>query len=803
MKSWNIGVMALIAWIFTVSVQPVRAGTAGELDAGFGEQGRVIRNYSIYDGSETARALAMTADGGMLVAGSGGYLSKLDASGNLVRSFGSQGRVTVRGGWINAIAVQASGKILLAFDNTVTRLNSDGSVDTAFGVNGQLKGLGFDELFSMVLAQNGDILLGGAWTYYDSAFDPGDLAPQVTRLDPEGHVVATNGWHVFNRSLSITSIKEMPDGRIQVAGMSGIDTSVATPFTARFDAALKFDSSFGTGGIKYLSDNLKGFYDKLEMALYSDGRVLLSGTKKSSSQFFVERLDAQGGIDATFGHNGTVLSTFAGPATASAIKLRSGGKILVMGSVVLDGQSSTAFTRLNSNGTADESFAPGGQKLIDFGRGLNDSAASLTLLADGSMLVTGSVATSTSAVNMLVGRLLSDVTLDKSFGSGGRSILNRSNGDDTFYDVAMQDNYTVDVGSAFNGHDNEFLVTRFDAKGANDESFGQSGHWKLDLSDGDDIATAISTLSDGKILVAGLAKPGNTSSDLVVLRLTHDGQIDPGFGAAGITRFPTGQVFKTTHLWLQADAKILLTTDSGLIVRLNSDGSPDSTFNAGLITQLDMRVSAATQLPSGKYLLAGAERGVYGARLMRLQTDGSADIKFGVNGIFDDSNYFGQFESVHVDGAGKIVLAGTYQYIDNDYLEFYFYVGFERVNAGGTLDKSFGDKNGYSQYLIGSYGSSTQILFSPKDEKYYAINEVSDPSWLQSIWVSRFNSNGLLDTGFDLDGKKQLEINMHSHSLGASLTFQGDLLLAGAIGSYTSDVQLLKVLGSDKAATKK
>ncbi len=135
---------------------------------------------------------------------------------------------------------------------------------------------------------------------------------------------------------------------------------------------------------------------------------------------------------------------------------------------------------------------------------------------------------------------------------------------------------------------------------------------------------------DGKIVVLG----GNT--DPRMSRHFPDGTLDQAF-MSNIGKGPNLRVFKGV---LHPDGKLLLigefTTFNeqpvGKIVRLNSDGSIDKTFNATGTTST-AGLTDAMLLSDGRYYVAGPNISVYNGqgqytRFMRLLPDGNVDTTF-------------------------------------------------------------------------------------------------------------------------------------------------------------------------------
>jgi len=163
------------------------------------------------------------------------------------------------------------------------------------------------------------------------------------------------------------------------------------------------------------------------------------------------------------------------------------------------------------------------------------------------------------------------------------------------------------------------------------------------------------------------------------------GDPDPTFGGDGVVSYALGSGPSASSRFdavaLQSDGKIVLAgraTDSNgddafLVVRLNSDGSLDSSFGDGgkIEAQLgsgDFASSAAHAVaiqPDGKIVVGGEARSTpsNGFMVARLNPNGSFDSEFGDGGkLFADMPSDGAdypiVSAVAVQG-GKIVVGGT------------------------------------------------------------------------------------------------------------------------------------------------
>ncbi|MBI3005695.1 MAG: calcium-binding protein, partial [Ignavibacteriales bacterium] len=178
----------------------IRYNTDGSLDNSFDSDG--VTTTAIGTDDDIARALAIQSDGKILAAGegrsSGNYffaVVRYNADGTLDTTFGTGGKVTNdSGNTAEAVLVQTDGKILVAgytdnSDFAVARYNSDGSLDTTFGINGlAVADIGnADIALSSVIQSDGKIVMAG-YTRYASR---DDFA--LVRFDSNGSLDNTFG----------------------------------------------------------------------------------------------------------------------------------------------------------------------------------------------------------------------------------------------------------------------------------------------------------------------------------------------------------------------------------------------------------------------------------------------------------------------------------------------------------------------------------------------------------------------------------------------------------------------------------
>jgi len=327
------------AGVTTGDFAVLRYNRDGSLDSTFGTGGKVTTNFG---GSDAGLGVILQKDGKIVVAGgadagvtSDFAVARYNRDGSLDVSFGTGGLVTTDFGGTdlgNAVALQKDGKIVVAGqtsgDFAVARYNTDGSLDTTFGVGGLVitDFAGVDQGRSVAIQKDGKIVVAGHT-------DDGDLDFAVARYNRDGSLdtsfgtggtVITTFGGTDDQGFAVVLQK---DGKIVVAGRSnaeGFDFAVA-----RYNTDGSLDVSFGTGGL-VITDIGGGFAGGRAVALQKDGKIVVAGIG-GDEDFVVARYNTDGSLDTTFGTGGLVTTDFGGIDTGFALALQKDGKIVVTG----------------------------------------------------------------------------------------------------------------------------------------------------------------------------------------------------------------------------------------------------------------------------------------------------------------------------------------------------------------------------------------------------------------------------------------------------------------------------------------
>ncbi len=198
---------------------------------------------------------------------------------------------------------------------------------------------------------------------------------------------------------------------------------------------------------------------------------------------------------------------------------------------------------------------------------------------------------------------------------------------------------------------------------------------------------------DGKIIIGGGFSTYNGVNVNHIVRLNTDGSIDNSFNIGN--SFEGGTNTNVKSIVIQNDGKILVGgffssfngTTTNNIARLNPDGTLDNTFNVG--TGFDTEVNSIALQSDGKIIVGGYFNtfcGVSSVYLIRLNQNGTKDNSFnigtGTNNVVN---------TISVQSDDKIILGGyfsSYNGFSSNYMV--------RLNQDGIIDPTFSIGTGFS-----------------------------------------------------------------------------------------------------------
>ncbi len=317
-----------------------RYHTNGSLDKSFGTSG-IVSTPSIEDVPFTA--IALQADG-KIVASAGGFnafVVRYTSNGVLDTTFGTAGIVTlsfINGPASSGVLIQPDGKILVA-DRDLFRFLSDGQFDTSFGTGGTARTAGYPAT-GLALLPNGKILVASSFSGsgFISQYDSNGGLDTTFGIDGQLASPGTAAALVLLGTGNFLAGGSLTNNTIQpFAG------TVASSFAvSRYLAAGVTDASFGTNGGTATSVPNFPIVATSALALEPNGDIVIFGTATQTTEpvFALARYTSNGQLDTTFGTDGTVVTAFGtsqNPPSVSAngLTIQPDGKIVAVGGYVI------------------------------------------------------------------------------------------------------------------------------------------------------------------------------------------------------------------------------------------------------------------------------------------------------------------------------------------------------------------------------------------------------------------------------------------------------------------------------------
>jgi uncharacterized delta-60 repeat protein len=359
------------------------------------------------------------------------------------------------------------------------------------------------------------------------------------------------------------------------------------------------------------------------------------------------------------------------------------------------------------------------------------AAEAVAIQADGMIVTAG------GGPDFVLTRHDANGQLDASFGDAG-VVTTPFPGlrDDRAFDVAVQpDGKIVAVGRS-ESPDRDFAIVRYDSEGTPDDTFGDHGIVTTDFHDGADQANGVAIDAQGRIVVAGHAQvpkgPGlGFENDFAVARYLPDGQSDGTFAGDGT-----------------------ITTDLGTDTDLGNDLALDAAGRIVVVGQLDN---------SDQWGLA------------RYSDTGVLDTGFGP--VVTSAG--GSLTGVAIRSDGKIVVAGTaFGGLDVDF-------ALAMYDDSGTLDTSIGDAGIVTTDVSGGrqfgHDFAADLVLDDQERPVVVGRNTSDT--FNDLAIVRYTRDGVVDASFDGDGMLVVDVSLSGdQAQDVAIQADGKIVAAGLSG---------------------
>lgn len=260
---------------------------------------------------------------------------------------------------------------------------------------------------------------------------------------------------------------------------------------------------------------------------------------------------------------------------------------------------------------------------------------------------------------------------------------------------------------------------------------------------------------DGKLLVGGdIIVAYNGQAVNYIVRINPDGSPDSTFSYD-----PAAYKLGVHSIAIQPDGKIII-GDSGRIYRTLANGTLDPTWtrNTPQASQptftsdyTGRQINTIVVLPNGKILVGGKFEKAFGSSyrrdLVMLNADGSLDSSFYGFGFRTVTSYREGVSSIVVLADGKIIIGGDFSRWHND-LNTVINTPkcILRLNSDGTLDPSFTAYLSFSNDYDDD-NSITDIKITP-DGKLVCVGSINSYNGVAVNNIVRIDTDGNRDTTF-------------------------------------------------------
>ncbi|MBI5543314.1 MAG: hypothetical protein HY901_05460, partial [Deltaproteobacteria bacterium] len=698
-------------------------------------------------------------------------------------------------------------------DFFIMRHNSDGSLDSTFEANGIVQtsfGYGHDEAVSVKRQADGRYVVAG------EAQGALTIGWGIVRYNSNGSLDTSFGnggkllLSVGSTDATYGDLFILADGKLLLVG-GAVNGSSLDFALVRLNGDGTLDTSFGVGGTKLQDFAGRDDYAK-SVDVDASGNYLVAGDtyNGSNTDFAVARFTSAGALDTTFNATGMATHNFSGGATdeAKGVFALSSGAVVVGGWGTFDlGYERFAVVRYLGSGTLDPTFGTGG---IASGDSNMDSVESLALQPDGMILLAGDGWCSTLTLCPVVYRFTASGDSDPAFSNtvyDGRVEL-RDTGRDGLA-IAVLGSGKIALSASLEPYSDygyygvgeyRAALARLEPNGALDTSFGASGWADLPwFGKSNDLQRWMLLQPDGKVLVGGDSDTGVGTRADTVARFLPDGTLDTTFGASGRLRASAGNAWDGAYAAaLQANGQLVMVGQAysgGYHMRawrFNADGSLDAAFNGGsspnYIGIFDgVSLAYAVAIQSDQRIVLGGVSDLYGVgdfALTRLNTDGTIDTVFGVNGkrTTNLGTTGDMIRALGFQSDGKIIAAGKTA------TQF----ALARYSTAGTNDNSFGS-SGRTLTTIASGPSAAYAVHVLSDDRILAAGETSNGA--RSVFaLARYTAAGVLDATFGTAGKVTVDFGAPAAAYALAVQSDGKILLAGEATSYTGGQHLVAAL---------
>jgi uncharacterized delta-60 repeat protein len=610
-------------------------------------------------------------------------------------------------------------------------------------------------------------IYAGYFTHF--TFNKENLVVKMARLNSDGSLDSTFDAGIgFNSS--VNHVLETTNKEIIATGPFTAFNKTSTTRLVKINPSGALDTSYTPG----IYDNI---YD---MAFNPSGQIIAIGSFYywsifANSQESIVRINSDGTRDTSF----NIGTSFSPVRTAYAIDIQSDGKAIVGGNFnSYRGSSSPKITRINTDGSYDSTFS--------VGTGFNAQVTDLRVLSDGSIIVIGDFTSYNGTIGVnkiakLSANGVIDLTFNVNIGTGliqtpnvvkeiaGVGILigggfDSFNGSPAGCIVCLNSNGTICTGINLGTGVNSALTESIsDFKKLNSTTLLISGTFNsfnsipgknlvalnLDGSASNQLqgfkgfdsgVTEIIVQSDGKVVAAGYFNLHNPIKAESIARFNSDQTLDEDFSTetsnlSNLNSISDINIDDNNKIWIAGFITTSGAHGANGIIRLNDDGSIDSSCTTALGSGFNSSSSKIAKQSDGKLLFNGGFTSFNStsvSRAIRFNSDCTADNTFSTG-----TGFVGNVIHTLTQSDGKFIHVGTMTSYSGTTISKVI-----RVNSNGTLDGTYPNNAAKPNSINTAFLDTTDRLYLASFAGTFNGTAVSN--------VSRILPNGTVDTSFNI-----------------------------------------------------
>lgn len=595
------------------------------------------------------RSIHLESNGNILIGGNftswngvaNHYFARLFSNGTLDTSFNAQVNGTVI-----TVAQQFDGKLIIGGEFTtvgglqisrVARLLPSGAIDPVFNSN-----VGFDgTVWYVNVLPNGGIICAGNFSNYQNQHAPRMAILQGLSSSVGGDLEFTEDRYEVLESQPSILLTVRRTGNISRQVSVDFETVNHTANAGDYvpsSGTLNFVSGQGTAIIQVAlrSDERAEGQESFSVRLFNPTNEALLGSIPESTVIIKDNTSK---VDA----GKADLNLYEGPTNGYVQRLKTDprGNILVGGHfTIIDSKNLNHLARLNPLGKVDDQFFTSAYA--------NRAVNAYAIQNNGNILIAGDFTEINGSNKKYIARLLSNGRLDHSF-------LNIPGPNNSVSDIGLNDRGDIWIGGSFTsiqGQTRNYLARLFiDGSIDLDTKLGSGGNG---------VVWTIEVLEDQRVIIGGDFTKWDGVTRNRLARLNPDGSLDESFniGDGFNGRVSRVLVLPSGKIMVAGAFSVINGLNQGYLVRLNSDGSLDTSFNA----RANSTVEALDLQLDGKLVVGGSFTQIGNGesnRLARLLEDGSLDPVFNVG-----TGANGHVRDLAALSDGRVIIGGQFTEYD-------------------------------------------------------------------------------------------------------------------------------------------